>query len=591
MGDTTSARNSSQSHPNSTASSPDAQGQDSRLRYRNRIRENTEVNAMAKVHPPLASIRPTSAGEYAEYEILKTLADGLPDAYELFHGVHWAAVHVGRDSHGELDIVVVNNAGDVAVLEVKAGKVLLNEQGTFKRYGVQSKDIGQQARMQFGAVQHRLRAEGLSSGRLLHLLVLPDQRVDVTGSITFPRERIADAEDCMDLPGFVQRRLGAGQGDALRKRVCAFFANRLGLEPDVSALCGQLHARVAQISGGLADWVPRIEAPSRVVRIQATAGSGKTQLALRLLRLARERGQRATYVCFNRPLADHLREIAPPGTLVMTFHQLCWEAAGRPQQSGVHDFERLARHYVDQSGQAHTQADWDLLVIDELQDLQPQWVQALLDRLRDDAALYLLDDPAQCLYPDRQEIDIAQAVVVRSQENYRSPRRVVETINLLRLSPEPVLACGPYEGEHLEPTIYQADGGGSLMCETARAVQRCMDKGFALSDITVLSWRGRDKSRLLAQEQLADWRLARFNGGYDDQGRPLWSEGDLRAETVRRFKGQAAEAVVITEVDFEELNEERRNLLFVGLTRARMHVELVLSPAAASALEARLQLL
>ncbi|MDZ5455257.1 ATP-binding domain-containing protein [Azohydromonas lata] len=105
----------------------------------------------------------------------------------------------------------------------------------------------------------------------------------------------------------------------------------------------------------------------------------------------------------------------------------------------------------------------------------------------------------------------------------------------------------------------------------------------------MLSWRGRDKSRLLAQERLADWRLARFEGGYDEQGRPVWSDGELRIETVRRFKSQSADAVVVTEVDFEELNELRRNLLFVALTRARMHVELGLTPAAAGALATQLQ--
>jgi hypothetical protein len=118
-------------------------------------------------------------------------------------------------------------------------------------------------------------------------------------------------------------------------------------------------------------------------------------------------------------------------------------------------------------------------------------------------------------------------------------------------------------------------------------VQRCLDKGFALDAVTVLCWRGRDKSALLALERLGDWRLARFSGAYDERGRPVWNDGELRIETVRRFKGQSADAVVLTEVDFAHLDELRRSLLFVGLTRARMHVELVLTAAAEAALAAR----
>lgn len=48
-------------------------------------------------------------------------------------------------------------------------------------------------------------------------------------------------------------------------------------------------------------------------------------------------------------------------------------------------------------------------------------------------------------------------------------------------------------------------------------------------------------------------------------------------ESVRRFKGQAAAAVVLTECDFAELDALNRRLLLVGLTRARVHLEWVVS--------------
>jgi len=51
----------------------------------------------------------------------------------------------------------------------------------------------------------------------------------------------------------------------------------------------------------------------------------------------------------------------------------------------------------------------------------------------------------------------------------------------------------------------------------------------------------------------------------------------LLVESVRRFKGQAAAAVVLTECDLADLGDLNRRLLFVGLTRARMHLEWVIS--------------
>jgi hypothetical protein len=533
---------------------------------------------MAHVTPPISAIRALSAGEHTELDLLRRLADGLPDRYELFHSVDWTRSDPRGDSHGELDIVVVNDAGDLALLEVKGGVLTLEAEGLFKQYGAENKDVGRQAEWQFSGIQHRLRNEGLAA-RLMHFLVLPHQRVGEHSAVAYPRDRIADATDCEDLLGFIQRKLGSGQPGELKARVCAFLQNRLTVQPDVSALAGSLKKRVTQISDGLATWVPRIHAPSGVVRVRGTAGSGKTQLALTLLRQARVKNQVAAYVCFNRPLADQMREFAPDGVEVTSFHQLCWDAAGRPVT--VADYNALATRYV--TVQAQAAADLDLLVIDELQDMQAEWLQALLSRVRDDGRIYLLDDPAQCLYPDREEIDIAEAVVITSNENYRSPRKVVETINFLCLTDEPVQACSPFEGELPNIRSYDPAGGG-LARVTVKAVQGCLDKGFALQDIVVLSWRGRESSRLMSLECLGDWKLARFTGDYDQYGRPIWTEGDLKVETIRRFKGQSAPAIVLTEVDFDELTPLRRNLLFVGLTRAQMHLEWVASEAAQQAL-------
>ena len=83
---------------------------------------------------------------------------------------------------------------------------------------------------------------------------------------------------------------------------------------------------------------------------------------------------------------------------------------------------------------------------------------------------------------------------------------------------------------------------------------------------------------------LGAWRTQRFDGSYDERGHPNWTDGQLRLETLRRFKGQSAPAIVLTEIDFEKLGLLQKSMLFVGMTRACMHLELVLSNEAESAL-------
>lgn len=80
----------------------------------------------------------------------------------------------------------------------------------------------------------------------------------------------------------------------------------------------------------------------------------------------------------------------------------------------------------------------------------------------------------------------------------------------------------------------------------------------------------------------------RRQAGYDAEGAALWTDGKLLVDTVFRFKGQAADAVVITEIDFETFGLRERRRLFVALTRARLQVALVTSEAAAGVLRTML---
>ncbi|WP_290901731.1 AAA family ATPase [Aquabacterium sp.] len=338
---------------------------------------------MAKLLPDIVNFKPLTAGEHTERELLLQLQQGLPDTYTVFHHLHVTMARAVSDQHGELDVVVMNRAGDLAALEIKAGELTFDQAGAFKRYGNALKDVAHQSRRQFGQLLERIRQRGWRI-RLHHYLTLPHQRVAADDeSLSYPRERIIDSEECRDLPGEIQRKLGSGMDDPrLREDIQRFMLNWLGLSLDVTALSQRLGQQVRAISGGLATWVPRIHAPSGVVRVRATAGSGKTQLALGLLEEAVEMRQRAAYVCFNRPLADHLAEIAPSrkhGVEVATFHQICWEHAGRPA-AGSLDFKQVTSTYLADACQQA--ADLDLLVIDEMQDLHADWVQSLLTRLK-----------------------------------------------------------------------------------------------------------------------------------------------------------------------------------------------------------------
>ena len=77
--------------------------------------------------------------------------------------------------------------------------------------------------------------------------------------------------------------------------------------------------------------------------------------------------------------------------------------------------------------------------------------------------------------------------------------------------------------------------------------------------------------------------------GYDLLGNPEFSAGDVLIESVYRFKGQAAPCVILTEIDFETLDDAALRKLFVGATRATMKLVLIASERAVRQLRERLK--
>jgi hypothetical protein len=366
--------------------------------------------------------------------------------------------------------------------------------------------------------------------------------------------------------------------------VLDFLANRFEVQPDVATHIGQVQQATTQLASGLATWVPRITHAEQLYQIEATAGSGKTQLALALLAQAAAQGRKARYVCFNRPLADHLARLAPARCEVTTFHQLCRDHAESQGLSldfaDAKVFERITQQYMQDA--AALPARLDLLILDESQDLNPAWVDALTQTLLPDGQLYVMGDSQQQLY-EREPFSLGSAVQVRCMDNFRSPQRVVHMINKLGLTPEPVLARSAYAGELPHFHIWEA-GQSSAQGKLNECLAKLWQSGYTPDQVAVISYRGVQQSEVLRQDRLGGQATRRFKGQYDSAGNAQWSEGPLLAESLYRFKGQSAPAVVLCEVDFETLTERDKRKLFVGLTRAQMRVDVVLSERAARVL-------
>lgn len=538
---------------------------------------------MARLLPDLSVSPQHSGGYWREIDVLQRLQQSMPDGYEIFHSVDWHSLHAGHDCHGEIDLVVMNRAGALLLVEVKAGEVSVRDGGVFKSYGQHTRKIDAQLKVQYAAMRSLLKHAGIETA-VLNCLVLPDFKVGKNDIVAIPRERIFDADDYDYLASHLQQLLPQQAPDNKADQVRAFLSNHLGVARDVSALRGQLETVSRKMADGLATWVPRLQAPSNTYRIQATAGSGKTQLALKLLDNAAHAGQSALYACFNRPLADHMARLSSPRVEVFNFHALCIDRYARTHSdlnfNDLEVFNAASLAFIQAS--ANAEPHLDLLIIDEAQDFEPAWVEALINHLKPDCRLYVLEDEDQSLYP-RTAFDLPDAVSLTCYDNFRTPRQLCQSINAFGLARHPIQARSPYQGEG--PAFYEYDGSDDdLLQQTGKALEDLRERGFAISDIALLSAQGRSHSRLLARSLISGYATRHYTGVFDSNGDPDWTEGELLVESLYRFKGQSAPAVILTEVDLEQLNPHERAKLFVGMTRARMAVSLVLTQRAAAVL-------
>lgn len=539
---------------------------------------------MAHLVPNLAKPR-FSTGLDRELDVLYRLQSSLPDGYQIFHSVSWHSLYNDRDKHGEIDIVVLSPIGSVLLIEIKAGDVSITDGQMIKLYREGPSDVGRQTKVQFAAMVNRLSQAGLNA-QVTNCLVLPDYIVGNQHVIAIPPERIIDATRFDQLGSIVREMLALTQSTSDVEQLRQFFSNEFNVSLNMQALGEQVRTTTLRLSDGLATWVPRMTAPSGVIRVQATAGSGKTQLALKLLQDATSKSLRSLYVCFNRSLADHIGRIAPSKAKVASFHELTVEhyrqTQGEPDFADPDNYSKLTKLYCDATEtSAELQSRYQLIIIDEGQDFAPAWVAALLPQLTGDGRIYLLEDDHQRLYP-RDEFDLTDVVTVHCNENFRTPRSVCQVINALGLTHPPIEPKSTYEGSI--PNFYTYTTDRELLRQTEAAIKSLQKRGIALKDIATISWHGLAKSLLLKTDRIGDFRLRRPTGQYNAAGEAIWTEGDMLTESVYRFKGQSAAGIVLTEVDFEGLDDVSRRKLFVGLTRAQLAVEVVLSELATKAL-------
>lgn len=195
---------------------------------------------MAILHPENFDLLRQDAGLYRELDVIERLEQFLPANYEVFHSVTWFSVHNTHDHHGEIDVVVMSPEGNLLLVEVKAGDVVLHVGEIFKMYNGTESSVSRQCNMQYSSMVRRLTNAKLRTF-VTNCLVLPDYKIDGANIIGFPKERIIGAESYDSLGTQVLDILRTAPTreddvDAIRH----FLKNEFRVTTDLAVLKGQM---------------------------------------------------------------------------------------------------------------------------------------------------------------------------------------------------------------------------------------------------------------------------------------------------------------------------------------------------------------
>ena len=544
---------------------------------------------MATIISPQRHNRQLTVQDALERETLDYLGRHLSAEYTIFDNVFRTGAEGRRyGAFGEIDFIIVNREGAALVIEQKNGPLHERDGDLIKRYVGGERSVTTQIGDSIEIIKHKYRTRHTDAITVSGIIFAPEHRVRAGNALLLDVTRVVDSEG--KLPGLAARicqLLPPGRESPKLAKVLEFFAPKASpsLVLDVRSQVRAHYERMTSRSNELADLVTRIDMrPSLKLRLRAVAGSGKSTVAVEAFNAAVRRGKRPLLLCYNRPLAERLRQVlgSGPGRVDTWFGFLrrFLEARGRKPhfKGGVSpDWARLQDEVQEEALLGSLPDDWtfDCVIVDEGQDFEPEWFDLLELFARDGADYLWLEDPDQKLRPTG-DVDLVAPkhgfTGLRIKANHRTPKAIA---NFLQTAlPFEFEAANPLLGYPVSVLGYKEIHDQAKLVEGR--VNSLLREGFRHEEIVILSLRGIDSATLAKRQGLGSLKFKRFTGEYDADGNQVFTSGQLQLESIRRFKGDQAPAVIVTDVepDPERLDHHKR-LLWCAATRATVRLELV----------------
>jgi hypothetical protein len=534
---------------------------------------------MARIIPSDLAAIEYSNSHSGEIEILRRLQKELPNEFTVFHSLHWSNERPSYTVIGEIDFVIINQSGSILVIEQKNGVLDETAEGLVKRYGRDSKNVAGQVHRSINNIQQKLKNYHGGSARyeIDYMILLPDYKVVRMNAAGIDPSRVVDQSAIGELAARIEKLLGKGShiDPAFTQSVINFFNQSFEVVPAVSTYVTTQKKNYTRMLEGLGDVIDSLEFSPFRLRVLGTAGSGKSQLTMRFYQQALSEGKRVLLLCYNRPLADRLQTIAGEHESVDSFHGFCARVAERAGIDLDYSKTDFWSGLLDEiyTVDVADEDRYDCLIVDEGQDFEEEWYEILKCFLTDSAAVLWLEDPLQNLQ-GKEAVPLVDFVTYREAANFRTPTVIASFakkslgVSFKQKNPLPGLGVSVHEYEH-------DNEQEKIVAHRINDLQRI---GFKLDEIVVVSCHGKQKAAFRDLDRVGQYTLRKSTADYDENRQQIYTDGQIYFETIYRFKGQQAPAIIVTDIHAGMGdNDWARRLLYCAMTRATVRLELIVS--------------
>jgi len=551
---------------------------------------------------------PSSGKSNAERKLFDLLRDHLSNDYTVIWSIDWTVAHPASSGGGvresEIDFLVLHPDKGILVLEVKGGGVgydgALHEWYSIdddrRRHKI--KDPFEQAKDgKYTLIRELTRQVPLPWLRIAcqnsvfgHAAVFPD--IDgsrISNRPTKPDEVILDRQDMQSsiiqqaidrAYQFWRRSTSQPLGQNAVAEIVKMYAPSWYIRPPLISQLEEEESQLKELTEQQFIILSLLRGQKRVA-ISGCAGSGKTFLAVEQARRLARRGLSVLLTCYNRNLANWLREqimeeahndTALSSIVVLNFHRLasrfCTQVGIQLPVSDSHDYDTVFAEGLLQASEKVEQR-YDAIIADEGQDFDDSWWVALLALLRseEDNYFYVYYDDNQRIYGRRSSYPVPDDHHYSLTINCRTTQKIHYKVIEYYSAGEQPTCQGPL-GREIEQISVAPTAQAERKALQALLQQLTQVEHIPLDAIVLLSPVGKERSFFPD-----GFRLGVFHLNWQLGGPP--QRNALTCCSIYAFKGLERAVVILAELDKIQHPAEREQLIYVAFSRAKQHLILL----------------